>query len=78
MSKHLMRMQNISTTKKIVLVLFALGTLASLSLLIYALVYATAESAYRKYAIVIGLLFILFVRLTLSSYKNVHETKALN
>jgi hypothetical protein len=60
--------KNASMMKKTVFVILALATLATLALLVFALVYANAESPYRKYAIVIGLLFILFARLTLSSY----------
>lgn len=56
--------------KKILLILLTLITVTSLCLLTYALVYANPESAYRKYAFIIGIVFIAVGRTTWTFYKS--------
>lgn len=67
-----MNFENITIAKKILLILLVLITVASLGLLTYAMVYAKPESAYRKYALVIGIVFIAVGRTTWAFISHQH------
>jgi hypothetical protein len=64
-----MNFKNITIGKKIIIISLAIASVISLLFLIYALMYADAESVYRKNGFVIGLFFIALTRFTMSFYK---------
>jgi hypothetical protein len=59
-----MQLENISVSGKILLLILLIADVTSLTFLIYALVYAKSETSYRRYALLIGLAFILLTQLT--------------
>lgn len=65
-----MDFRTIPSSKKITLLLLSLFLLVTSALLIYALVYAAPESIYKKYAFIIGLLFLIIGRITITVYKS--------
>jgi hypothetical protein len=64
-----MNFKDISQSKKIIFFGLTLASIISLSFLIFGLVYANPENLFRKYALIIGLGFILVSRIAISFYK---------
>ncbi len=73
-----MNLKNITIGKRIILTFLSIISIANFCLLTYSLVYAAPESVYKKYAFIIGLLFIVVTRTTWSFYKtSIHYTAKL-
>jgi hypothetical protein len=70
-----MKFKYISLIEKAKFIGLLLTVLVSLSLLIFALVYANPENTYKKYAFLIGIGFIVISRVTLWYYKNIISRK---
>jgi len=70
-----MKFKDISLIEKAKFIGLLLIVLVSLSLLIFALVYANPENIYKKYAFLIGIGFIVISRVTLLYYKNIISRK---
>jgi hypothetical protein len=70
-----MNTNNLTIRNKIIMSLLFIVSAALLYLLIYALVYASPDSNYKKYAIIIGLAFIIAGRITMGTYKNFTKNK---
>ncbi len=73
--KKNMNLNTVSKPNKVVFFALALVSTISLGLLIYTLVYASPESIYKEYDLMVGIWFIVVVRFTISFYKKIiaHE-----
>ena len=70
-----MKFKDISLIEKAKFIGLLLTALVSLCLLIFAVVYASPENIYKKYAFLIGIGFIIISRFTLLYYKNIISRK---